>query len=95
MAIFYDGFEVENSHFASQLVEDSLLATNLKKLNGTVVIAKDKLEAEDTFSEAGRDSIGESMDLMENFGKSHMKSASETTLSEEEVEKLKALGYID
>lgn len=58
-------------------------------------IAKDKFETEDTFSEAGRDSIGESMSLMENFGKRHMKSASKTTLSEEEVEKLKALGYID
>jgi hypothetical protein len=58
-------------------------------------IAKDKFETEDIFSEAGRDSIGESMGLMENFGKSHIKSASETTLSEQEVEKLKALGYID
>jgi len=37
MAKFYDGFEVENSHFPSQILEDILLATNLKKLNGTVV----------------------------------------------------------
>ena len=38
MAEVYNGFQVENTHFSSQPIESTLLASNPKKLNGTVVM---------------------------------------------------------